>query len=53
MESKSCLHAIDRHDNSMSRVVPSSAPSANINVGCQNVNELPLSLVAPLGAQNN
>lgn len=39
------------YDDSMPSIVPAGAPRTDVNVGCENVNELPLAFVAPLRAQ--
>ena len=53
MESKAFLDAIDRHNDSMTSVVSSSASSTDVDVSSEDVYQLPLAFIAPLRAQHN
>jgi hypothetical protein len=53
MKSESFLQPIDGDDDGVSCVVPTSAPSANVDIGGEDIHELSFPLVSPLSAQNN
>lgn len=53
MKGKGFLHPIDGDNDRMSCVVPAGTSSTNIDIGCEDINELPFALIPPLRAQNN
>lgn len=52
VEGERLLHAVNRRDDGVPRVVPACAASADIGLCSQDVHKLALALVAPLRAED-